>query len=153
MAAKEIILGDTSYVSVCQRLDARNDTRTWPRATAGRIKAAKVFVSVVTCGEVRAGILDPALSRHGADDTQRWLDRFPLVDVDVAIAHSYSDLDIAERARGRIFSENDLWIAATAQSLGVPVVTCDKAFLDMEHLDVEVIYLPASVPAEVTGTR
>jgi predicted nucleic acid-binding protein len=59
----------------------------------------------------------------------------------------------AERRRGRTFSENDLWIAATAQTLGVPLVTCDRAFLRMESLDIEVVYLPSRIPAEVGEPR
>jgi predicted nucleic acid-binding protein len=59
----------------------------------------------------------------------------------------------AERRRGRTFSENDLWIAATAQTLGVPLVTCDRAFLRMESLDIEVVYLPSRITAEVGEPR
>ena len=63
-------------------------------------------------------------------ETRRWLDRFPRVDVDKAIAVTYGDLRRRRAAlRAGSSAENDLWIAATAQTLGVPIVTCDKAFL------------------------
>ncbi|MBB4660950.1 PIN domain-containing protein [Conexibacter arvalis] len=48
---------------------------------------------------------------------------------------------------GLVFSDNDLWIAATAQTLGVPIVTCDQAFARMPELEVEVVYLPSNHPA------
>ncbi|HST39642.1 MAG TPA: PIN domain-containing protein [Conexibacter sp.] len=86
-------------------------------------------------------------------EADRRLANCPRLTIGERTAHVCALIEDAERRRGRSFSENDLWIAATAQTLGVPIVTCDKAFLRMDSLDVEVVYLPSQVPAEVTGAR
>lgn len=67
------------------------------------------------------------------------------------------DLDVVDRCAalratnikgGWKVSDNDLWIAATAQSRGCPVVSCDLDFCRIEGLDL--IYLPiaAEAPAD-----
>jgi predicted nucleic acid-binding protein len=44
--------------------------------------------------------------------------------------------------------DNDLWIAATAQSRNCPVVSCDTGFCRIEGIDL--IYLPAALDAPQT---
>ncbi|MDO8186342.1 hypothetical protein Q5424_11100 [Conexibacter sp. JD483] len=61
--------------------------------------------------------------------------------------------DVVARLKAADLGLSVVTIAATAQTLGVPVVTCDKAFLRMESLDIEVVHLPARIPAEVGQVR
>lgn len=148
---RERLIADTSYVSAAQRVSERRADYGWSRSTTRRLSAAKIAVSVVTVGEVRAGNLRPGVQPHRIRASERWLARFPHLDVEVATADMWALLEEAGFRRGLVFSDNDLWIAATAQTLGVPIVTCDRAFVQMPELDVEVVYLRSGAPAS-TGS-
>lgn len=139
--SREILLADTSYVGAAQRVAERRADYSWPQLVRSRLRAAKIAVSVVSVGEVRSGNLERGSTPPRVSASERWLARFPCVDVDAAIAHRWALLDEQGHRRGLVFSDNDLWIAATAQTLGVPIVTCDRAFAQMPELDVEIVYL------------
>jgi predicted nucleic acid-binding protein len=95
-------------------------------------------VSVITIGELRAGVL---AASNVADRDRRLatltaalqLDPVP---VDDAVAAEWARLRVMLRDGGRRMPVNDSWIAATAMALGVPVVTQDDDFPDLPDLDV-----------------
>lgn len=98
----------------------------------------QIAVSVVTIGELRAGVL-------AADDTEvraRRLETLTCalgldpVPVDDAVAARWATLRILVRDRGLRMPVNDSWIAATAMSLEVPVVTQDDDYVELPGLDV-----------------
>lgn len=150
---REVIIADTSYVGAAQRVAERRVDYGWPRILIGRLKAAKVAVSVVTVGEARSGVLRVGQVPGRARASLLWLDQFARVEVDEEIAMVWARIDRAGRSQGLVFSDNDLWIAATAQALGVPIVTCDRAFVQMPELEVEVVYLPSNRPAATGELR
>ena len=98
----------------------------------------RVAISVITVGELRAGVL-------AADDVETRdlrlrtltraleLDSFP---VDEAVADAWARLRVVLRDVGRRMPVNDSWIAATAIALDVPVVTQDADYVDVPGLDV-----------------
>lgn len=98
----------------------------------------RLAVSVITIGELRAGVLaagDLATRdrRLATLTTALELDPVP-VDADVAAA--WAHLRVALRDLGRRLAVNDSWIAATAIALGVPLVTQDDDHADIPGLRV-----------------
>lgn len=93
-------------------------------------------VSVITIGELRAGVL------AAGDVTVRDLRLSTLlgaleldpVPVDTAVADAWARLREAMRARGRRMPINASWIAATAIAHAVPVVTQDDDYADVPGL-------------------
>lgn len=87
----------------------------------------EMAVSVVTVGELRAGVLVAA----GGEDRARRLRTLTRVlaldpvPVDTAVAEAWADFRLLLREHGLRMPVNDSWIAATALALGVPVVTQD----------------------------
>jgi predicted nucleic acid-binding protein len=146
---KELLVADTSYFGARDRGVAR----IWPLDVVGRLRAADLGLSVVTVAEMEFGRRNNGWSRRRWIEADLALDEHPRLAFGERTAKTAARIKHAELSSGRTFSQNDLWIAATAQTLGVPLVTCDRAFLRMESLDVEVVHLPARVPAEVGGTR
>ena len=67
------------------------------------------------------------------------------------IAEAWAVLKDATRRRGRVCSDNDLWIAATGFARGVPVLTCDRDFLGLRNAGVDVIHLPRHPASSATG--
>lgn len=87
----------------------------------------EMAVSVVTVGELRAGVL---VAASGGDRARRLrtLTRVLALDpvpVDTAVAEAWADFRLLLREHGLRMPVNDSWIAATALALGVPVVTQD----------------------------
>jgi predicted nucleic acid-binding protein len=146
---RELLVADASYLG---RRD-KPVSRSWAPDVVARLKAADLGLSVITIAEIEFGRRVALWSRRRWIDADLRLADCPRLPIGERTAHACARIEHAERCCGRTFSENDLWIAATAQTLGVPLVTCDRAFLRMESLDVEVVHLPARVPAEVGGTR
>ncbi len=99
---------------------------------------ARLRVSVVTIGELRLGVLSAAepgvrARRLATLDRATALEPAP---VSEAVAEAWALLRISLRAQDRSMPVNDSWIAATAMSLGVPVVTRDADYVDVPGLDV-----------------
>lgn len=98
----------------------------------------ELAVSVITIGELRAGVL----AAHTVDVRDRRLGTLTAaleldpVPVDGAVAAEWARLRVVLRDSGQRMPVNDSWIAATALALGVPVVTQDDDFPDLEDLTV-----------------
>jgi predicted nucleic acid-binding protein len=98
----------------------------------------RLAVSVITVGELRAGVLAAAdlatrAQRLATLTAVLALDPVP-VDEDVAAA--WARLRVALRDAGRRMAVNDSWIAATAIALDVPLVTQDDDLFEIPGLSV-----------------
>jgi len=98
----------------------------------------ELAVSVVTIGELRAGVL-------AATDTQtrvRRLDTFTRalastpIPIDQSVAEAWAVLRVLLREAGSRLPVNDSWIAATALSRDVPLVTQDADYVELSELRV-----------------
>jgi predicted nucleic acid-binding protein len=140
---RELLVGDTSFISILVRVSERPDlARVWPRKLARRVSSATFAISTVTFAEVRYGHRISGWGDRRVSANERWLRTFVQFPVDDGVAETWARLKATARRRGRSFGANDLWIAATGCMHGVPVVTCDRDFLPMRELGVQVIYLP-----------
>jgi predicted nucleic acid-binding protein len=123
--------------------DGLADTTVFIAAESGRAIRRdalpdRLAVSVITIGELRAGVLAAAdtdvRDRRLATLTSALaLDPVP---IDAAVAQAWAGLRIRLRDLGLRMPVNDSWIAATAISLGVPVVTQDEDYVTLPGLDV-----------------
>lgn len=98
----------------------------------------RLAVSVITIGELRAGVLaahDVATRdrRLGTLAAALALDPIP---VDESVAAAWARLRVELRARGLRMPVNDSWIAATAIANGVAVVTQDDDYVELPGLAV-----------------
>lgn len=98
----------------------------------------QLAVSIITIGELRAGVLaagDTATRDRRLSTLTSVLALGP-VPVDDGVAASWARLRLLLRDNGLRMPVNDSWIAATAMSLGVPVVTQDADFPALPELAV-----------------
>lgn len=91
---------------------------------------AEVAASVVTLAELQAGVL---AARDTATRARRLatldvLSDIEVIPVDEVAARVWAELRVHLADSGRRVNVNDLWIAATALSKGLPVVTQDSDF-------------------------
>ncbi len=98
----------------------------------------ELAVSVITIGELRAGVL-AATDVSTRDRRLRTLTaalELDPVPIDTAVADRWATLRVLLRDRGLRMGVNDSWIAATALALGVPVLTQDDGFPALDELQV-----------------
>ena len=99
------------------------------------------FISVITASEMLHGV-------HRAQDSQirtrrsalveAVLDRFPILQVDLATARIHSRIWAELASAGLIIGPHDLWIAATAIAQGLTLVTANvREFRRVAGLTVE----------------
>lgn len=98
----------------------------------------QIGVSVITIGELRAGVL--AAKDVGTRDRRlaTLTDALALdpIPIDQAVAETWARLRVSLAEFGLRMPLNDSWIAATAMTLGIPVVTQDDDYLHAPGLEV-----------------
>jgi len=101
----------------------------------------ELAVSVITIGEIRAGVLaanDLATRDRRLQTLTQALALNP-IPVDDQVAEAWSRLRLLLRDSGQGMAVNDSWIAATAMSLSVAVVTQDDDYVDIPGLEVMIV--------------
>lgn len=98
----------------------------------------EIAVSVITIGELRAGVLAAAgvATRNRRLTTLTEALAFDPVPIDERVAEEWARLRVELRDTDQRMPINDSWIAATARSLGVPVVTQDTDYVQIPGLDI-----------------
>lgn len=111
------------------------DTSVLIAAESGRaldvsLLPAESAISVVTLAELQAGVLvarDTA-TRAARMATVDALGDVEVLPVDTTVAMAWAQMRVLLAESGRRINVNDLWIAATAASRGLPVVTQDDDY-------------------------
>ena len=95
---------------------------------------ADTFVSVITVGELHAGVLaaQDVDTRVRRLRTLNGLAAMEVVPVVEPVAAEWARLRVYLAEQGRRVNVNDLWIAATAAALEIPLVTQDADFDPLE---------------------
>ena len=121
-------LADTS-VFIARESGRRLDDSSMPDELA---------VSIVTVGELRAGVLaaDDVRVRERRLTTLTAALELDPVPVDDDVAAQWARLRVLLRDMGRRMPVNDSWIAATAMALQVPVVAQDDDYVELDGLSV-----------------
>ncbi len=119
------------------------DTSVFIAADSGRTARLdrlpdRLGVSVITIGALRAGVL--AAHEVGVRDRRlatltRALTLEP-IPIDQAVVETWARLCVSLRAIGLRMPANDAWVAATAMTLGIPVVTYDDDYVHAPGLEV-----------------
>lgn len=98
----------------------------------------RIGVSVITIGELRAGVLaarDVSTRDRRLDTLTAAMTLQPLP-IDTRVAEEWAHLRVLLRDAGLRMPVNDSWIAATAMAHGVPIVTQDADYVDLPGLTV-----------------
>lgn len=98
----------------------------------------EIAISVITIGELRAGVLAASYVEI-RDRRLRTLGEALNMDpipIDQAVAEAWAKLRLLLRDSSQRMPVNDSWIAATAVSLGLPVVTQDQHYVTIPGLSV-----------------
>jgi predicted nucleic acid-binding protein len=98
----------------------------------------ELAVSVITIGELRAGVLatNDVTTRDRRLRTLTAALELDPVPIDATVAEQWATLRVRLGDLGLRMGVNDSWIAATALALGVPVLTQDDGFPELDDLEV-----------------
>jgi predicted nucleic acid-binding protein len=143
---RQKLICDTSFVGhLARRVRNPAPYAHW-EAAMDRVDACEPAVSVVTLAETRAGFLSAGWGLPRIVEVERRLGRFDLLSVRRSYADEWARLRVGAQAKGLSLSDNDLWVAATANILGHDLVTCDRDHTRIApQLDIEVVYLQPPV--------
>ena len=94
-----------------------------------RHRAQNVEVSIVTWGELAAGV-------NGPEELDRLLRRVRVLMLHRQVAWEAGRIERELTQTGGRLGENDNWIAATARTWGLRLVSRDEAFTRVPGLDV-----------------
>ncbi|MFM7246024.1 MAG: PIN domain-containing protein [Actinomycetota bacterium] len=108
------------------------------RIDADDLRRFDLSVSAITVGELEAGVAcaDASTWQLRARTLLRVLAVLPVVSVDRRVAGAYGTVAGRVRESEGGVGYHDAWIAATALSEGLPVVTQDRGCLRVEGLEV-----------------
>jgi predicted nucleic acid-binding protein len=98
----------------------------------------RLAISIITIGELRAGVLaatTPDVLNRRMNTLASALTLQP-IPIDEAVAEAWALLRIRLREAKLRMPVNDSWIAATAMSRGIAVVTQDDDYVRVTGLDV-----------------
>lgn len=98
----------------------------------------RLAISIITIGELRAGVLaagTPDVLNRRMNTLAGALSLQP-IPIDEAVAEAWALLRIRLREARLRMPVNDSWIAATAMSRGIAVVTQDDDYVRVAGLDV-----------------
>lgn len=108
------------------------------RALRSEALPDEIAVSVITIGELRAGVLaarDVSTRDRRLGTLTHVLSLEP-IPIDGSVAEAWATLRLRLRETRQRMPVNDSWIAATALSLGVPIVTQDEDYVEVADLAV-----------------
>ena len=104
-------------------------------------ESEEFFLSVVTASELLHGVhraRDENIGARRSAWVEAVLERFPLLDVNLATARAHARLWADLASAGRIIGPHDLWLAAACLSHGLSMVTANvRKFERVPGLTVE----------------
>jgi predicted nucleic acid-binding protein len=108
------------------------------RFDASQIDGYEWGISAITLGELRLGVLQAAGPESASRrlSTYQLAQRFEALPIDEAVSEAWALLISGLRTAGRSAPLNDSWIAATAITHQIPVVTQDADYDDMPGVEV-----------------
>lgn len=126
--APAIVLCDSSFVGHQERAIVAPDTVAhWPADVVAMLNNTMLAISVIALAEIRAGRIYAGWGTKRCERQEARLAAFLRVPLDDAVMDQYAALH-AWSKKGHPTPHNDLWIAATAMSRDLPLVSCDKHF-------------------------
>ncbi|HEX5926554.1 MAG TPA: type II toxin-antitoxin system VapC family toxin [Baekduia sp.] len=149
-SSAEPILCDTSFISVVQ---VKGWLPTWPAETQQRLSSAILGISVITIAEVRDGHISASWGQARRTAAEQLMAAYLWVPLDMAVVNECARLRAACRTSGVVVPDNDIWIAATANTRGWPLVSCDKHFERIPEVDHIFLDPPARAPKSSPARR
>lgn len=105
-----------------------------------RLRGANLYVAVQTAAELRYGALVAGWGDRRMADLNALIEELTIIEIDDELVWEHARLRLACRRAGHALAGSahaaDLWVAASAIHLGIPLVADDAVFEDVPRLDL-----------------
>lgn len=110
-------------------------------AAALMAELSRIVVPVAVVAELLSGRIGPSRKLGGEPQVRDFLrsPRIEIAEATEATAVRWALIWGSLRQAGRPIPINDVWVAASAMELGLPVVTSDRHFLDVPQIMVTLL--------------
>lgn len=98
---------------------------------------ASLCVSAITAGELLFGLANRPAATLIAETVREFLQRIAVLPWDGDVAERYGIVKAASQRQGKVLGPIDLLIAAHALTVGAVLVTSDRAFRQIDELQIE----------------
>lgn len=99
--------------------------------------AEEVFVPAIVLGELYFGAQKSSRMQENLRRVDTLAAGWAVLNCDRLTARHYGRIKQQLRAKGRPIPDNDIWIAAVALQHGLPLLTRDRHFSEVDDLTVE----------------
>lgn len=113
----DLVVVDTNIVSYIFKSDSRGTLYT------PHLKGRQWIIAAQTFAELEAWPLKNGWGIHRHEALRAYLETYAFAEVDRAVCLQWAKVQANAKRIGRLITEADAWIAATALSYGVPLVT------------------------------
>ena len=111
-----------------------------PSPLLDRLSDHPLGITYVQVGEIVQWIVSSNWGISRVNEMRAWVNKFPVIDGDAAVAETWGEISAYSRQRGRPVPINDSWIAACCIRHGLPLVTLNKRdfadFAEFEGLEL-----------------
>ena len=113
------------------------------RGFAPRLPLRDCGISVVVLGELEWGVQRSTRVAENREALEHWLTAIQVVEMDIDVARRYGQIRADLAAAGQPIGPNDLWIAAHALALDLPLITHNVAeFRRVPELSIDTWMTP-----------
>lgn len=99
-----------------------------------KLSKNKCFVSIITVGELYYAAENSTNPKKHFKLLEAFLLNFIIIDIGNNIAKHFASIKISLKVKGKPIPENDIWIAATALSHDITLITNDNHFLNIGQI-------------------
>jgi tRNA(fMet)-specific endonuclease VapC len=96
-----------------------------------------IKISSITAGELYYGAQKSSRVKENMELFNGFLSEYPILEVDERVSHVYGEVKTKLVKAGINIPENDIWIAATAISNELTLITYDEHFKKIDGLDAK----------------
>jgi tRNA(fMet)-specific endonuclease VapC len=98
--------------------------------------ASDIIVPVIVLAELRSGFVGGGKELQNEAALQRFTQsaKVSVIDITEDITHHFAQIFVEQKRIGKPIGLNDLWIAACARQLDLPILTLDKDFLSIASI-------------------
>jgi tRNA(fMet)-specific endonuclease VapC len=105
--------------------------------TIGLLQGYEVLCLPVTvCGELLFGAINSANRAKNENKYRTFIESCVILDSNSLVAEEYAEVRLSLKQKGRPIPENDIWIAAACIVNGIPLMSRDKHFNNIEKLQL-----------------
>ncbi|MEL7119328.1 MAG: type II toxin-antitoxin system VapC family toxin [Bacteroidota bacterium] len=113
----------------------RNDVETIQKVS----ELKNIYIPVIVLGELHYGANKSNQTKKRTLEIEQLKRRVIILEINDKTAELYGEIKNQLRQKGRLIPENDIWIAAIAKEIGLPILTNDKHFLEVDQIKVVAI--------------